>query len=182
MTSGSLFIFVSLWSHSGWRLRTMFFSKNGSSCRYFWTAGWIWSRGSSDVRPCREGEARPILDSIREFAGLWDNFLGFLHNSGKQHYSSESTLPRWIFKKTSTTTEQGIAVIALARAFVWAIGRSNPPNGSKQKTTINLKNIPQKGGGIVKTFRWEHRLQRQNLFMAFKRVPRYGSSNIVSTV
>ena len=25
----------------------------------------------------------------------------------------------------------------------------------------------------VKTFRWDHGLQRQNLFMAFKRVPRW---------
>ena len=25
----------------------------------------------------------------------------------------------------------------------------------------------------VKTFRWDHRLQRPNLFMAFKRVPRW---------
>ena len=32
---------------------------------------------------------------------------------------------------------------------------------------------PSVGGESVKTFRWDHRLQRQNLFMAFKRVPRW---------
>ena len=30
---------------------------------------------------------------------------------------------------------------------------------------------PQSGGKNVKTFRWDQRLQIQNLFMAFKRVP-----------
>ena len=30
---------------------------------------------------------------------------------------------------------------------------------------------PPVKGGTVKTFRWDHRLQRHNLFMAFKRVP-----------
>ena len=30
---------------------------------------------------------------------------------------------------------------------------------------------PPVRGENVKTFRWDHRLQRQNLFMAFKRVP-----------
>ena len=30
---------------------------------------------------------------------------------------------------------------------------------------------PPVSGENVKTFRWEHRLQRQNLFMAFRRVP-----------
>ena len=29
-----------------------------------------------------------------------------------------------------------------------------------------------KGKNNVKTFRWDHRLQIQNLFMAFKRIPR----------
>ena len=32
---------------------------------------------------------------------------------------------------------------------------------------------PVRGGGDVKTFRWDHRLQIQNLSMAFKRVPRW---------
>ena len=36
---------------------------------------------------------------------------------------------------------------------------------------IDLLSIPQSRGGNVKTFRWDHRLQIQNLFMAFKRVP-----------
>ena len=39
---------------------------------------------------------------------------------------------------------------------------------------------PPVRGENVKTFRWEHRLQRHNLFMAFKGLP-YGS-NIGSTV
>ena len=30
---------------------------------------------------------------------------------------------------------------------------------------------PVRGGGNVKTFRWDHRLQRQNLFVVFNRVP-----------
>ena len=33
--------------------------------------------------------------------------------------------------------------------------------------------IPQSRGKNVKTSRWDHRLQRQNLFMAFKRVSRW---------
>ena len=34
--------------------------------------------------------------------------------------------------------------------------------------------IPQSGGGDVKTFRWDNiSLQRQTLFMAFNRVPRW---------
>ena len=32
---------------------------------------------------------------------------------------------------------------------------------------------PPVRGKNVKTFRWDHRLQIQNLFMAFKRVPRW---------
>ena len=30
---------------------------------------------------------------------------------------------------------------------------------------------PPVRGGNIKTFKWDHRLQRPNLFMAFKRVP-----------
>ena len=41
----------------------------------------------------------------------------------------------------------------------------------KVRTHLALLSIPQAGGGNVKTFRWDHRLQIQNLFMAFKRVP-----------
>ena len=52
---------------------------------------------------------------------------------------------------------------------------------SKIRTHLDLLSIPQSGGKNVKTFRWGHRLQIQNLFMAFKRVFPYGS-NIGSTV
>ena len=38
------------------------------------------------------------------------------------------------------------------------------------KTHLDLLSIPESGGKNVKTFRWDHRLQIQNLFMAFKRV------------
>ena len=41
----------------------------------------------------------------------------------------------------------------------------------KIRTHLDLLSIPQSGGKNVKTFRWDHRLQIQNLFMAFKRVP-----------
>ena len=41
---------------------------------------------------------------------------------------------------------------------------------------------PPVRGENVTTFRWDHRLQRQNLFMAFKRVPLIYGSNIGSTV
>ena len=37
---------------------------------------------------------------------------------------------------------------------------------------LDLLSIPQSGEGNVKTFRRDHRLQRQNLSMAFKRVLR----------
>ena len=40
----------------------------------------------------------------------------------------------------------------------------------KIKTRLDLLSIPQSGGKNVKTFRCDHRLQIQNLFMAFKRV------------
>ena len=42
----------------------------------------------------------------------------------------------------------------------------------KIRTHLNLLSIPQLGGENVKTFRLDQRLQIQNLFMAFKRVPR----------
>ena len=41
---------------------------------------------------------------------------------------------------------------------------------------------PSIRGKNVKIFRWDHRLQRRNPFMAFKWVPRDGSSNIGSTL
>ena len=40
----------------------------------------------------------------------------------------------------------------------------------KIRTHLDLLSIPQSGGKNVKTLRWDHRLQIQNLFMAFKRV------------
>ena len=43
----------------------------------------------------------------------------------------------------------------------------------KIRTRLDLLSIPQSRGKNVKTFRWDHRLQIQNLFMAFKRVPRW---------
>ena len=42
----------------------------------------------------------------------------------------------------------------------------------KNQSNLDLLSIPQLGGGNVKTFRLDQRLQIQNLFMAFKRVPR----------
>ena len=41
------------------------------------------------------------------------------------------------------------------------------------RTRLDLLSIPQSGGKNVKTFTWDHRRQIQNLFMAFKRVPRW---------
>ena len=41
----------------------------------------------------------------------------------------------------------------------------------KIRTHLDLLSIPQSGGGNVKKLRWDHRLQIQNIFMAFKRVP-----------
>ena len=41
----------------------------------------------------------------------------------------------------------------------------------KIRMHLDLLSIPQSGGKNVRTFRWYHRLQIQNLFMAFKRVP-----------
>ena len=43
----------------------------------------------------------------------------------------------------------------------------------KIRTRLDLLSIPQSGGKNVKTFRWDQRLQIQNLFKAFKRVPRW---------
>ena len=41
-----------------------------------------------------------------------------------------------------------------------------------QNASIDLLSIPQSGGKMSKRFRWDHRLQIQNVFVAFKRVPR----------
>ena len=41
----------------------------------------------------------------------------------------------------------------------------------KIRTHLDLLSIPRVGRKNVKTFRWDQRLQIQNLFMAFKRVP-----------
>ena len=38
---------------------------------------------------------------------------------------------------------------------------------------LDLLGIPWLGRKNIKTFRWDQRLQIQNLFMAFKRVPRW---------
>ena len=40
----------------------------------------------------------------------------------------------------------------------------------KIRTRLDLLSIPQSGGKHVKTFRWDHGLQLQNLFIAFKQV------------
>ena len=49
-------------------------------------------------------------------------------------------------------------------------------------TNLNLsrpsEHTPVRGGKKVKTFRWDHRPQIQNLYMAFKRVPHGINSNI----
>ena len=48
-------------------------------------------------------------------------------------------------------------------------------SGTFQKKNMNASRPcehPQVRGENVKTFRWDHRLQIQNIFMAFKRVPR----------
>ena len=45
----------------------------------------------------------------------------------------------------------------------------------KIRTRLDLLSIPQSGGKNDKTFRWDHRLQIQNLFMAFNGFP-YGSN------
>ena len=57
---------------------------------------------------------------------------------------------------------------------------ANPVRGHKEVVvvvlnvlSIDLLRIPQSEGENVKTFRWDQRLQRQNLFMAFNRVPRW---------
>ena len=42
----------------------------------------------------------------------------------------------------------------------------------KIRTHLDLLSIPRLWGKNVKTFRWDQRLQIQNLFMAFKQVPR----------
>ena len=42
----------------------------------------------------------------------------------------------------------------------------------KIRTHLDLLSIPRLWGENVKTFRWDQRLQIQNLFMAFKQVPR----------
>ena len=43
----------------------------------------------------------------------------------------------------------------------------------RTRLLVDLLSIPQSRGKNVKTFRWDHGLQIQNLYMVFKRVPRW---------
>ena len=52
-----------------------------------------------------------------------------------------------------------------------SFGEKKEKRKRKIRTHLDLLSIPRLGGKNVKTFRWDHRLQIQNLFMAFKRVP-----------
>ena len=70
----------------------------------------------------------------------------------------------------------GFSQILYCRPFVTTLG--DPFNIMKSfcPYSLDLLSIPQSGGKTVKTFRWDNRLQIQNLFMAFKR----GSSMVVT--
>ena len=50
-----------------------------------------------------------------------------------------------------------------------------PVRGEKKSKCLGgiLLSIPSQGGKNVKTFRWDQRLRIQNLFIAYKRVPRW---------
>ena len=52
----------------------------------------------------------------------------------------------------------------------------------KENLNASLLSIPLVGGRNVKPFRGDHRLQRQNLFMALKRVPRWYTITTVAVV
>ena len=46
-------------------------------------------------------------------------------------------------------------------------------SGEQKKKNVFKENIPQSGGKNDKKLRWDRRLQIQNLFIAFKRVPQW---------
>ena len=76
----------------------------------------------------------------------------------------------------------GVQATTSTALTVW--GAASSISGSEFQATNNVfffikknQNAPRlsaehppAGGGNVKTFRWDHRLQIQNLFMTFKRV------------
>ena len=56
-------------------------------------------------------------------------------------------------------------VIDSRKHFGWVFRENMNASKSSEHPPVRGENI--------KTFRWNHRLQRQNLFMAFKRVPQW---------
>ena len=70
-------------------------------------------------------------------------------------------MSRWDYRLQRQNLEQGI----LYRIILYF--------KEKIRARLDLLSIPQSGGKNVKTFRWDQRLQIQNLFMAFERVPRW---------
>ena len=69
------------------------------------------------------------------------------------------------------TEVRGIQHYRSYRAFLLGAHLSLVVFEEKYRTHLDLLSIPQSGGRNVKTFRSAQRLQIQNLFMAFKRVP-----------
>ena len=59
--------------------------------------------------------------------------------------------------------------------YFFILGRLYEINSSVLKrniwTHLDLLSIPQSEGKNVKTFRWDHRLQRQSLFMPARKMP-----------
>ena len=71
------------------------------------------------------------------------------------------------FDNPSGVIVVGIADVGIDVGGVWADDNLFALNASRPSEH------PPVRGENVKTFRWDHRLQIQNLFMAVKRVPRW---------
>ena len=88
-------------------------------------------------------------------------------------------IPYMVGKLASNSTHSTRVLIEYVpgRGYFRAVSSQNgdkfvtsPPPPIVERV-LDLLSIPQSGGKNVKTFRWDHRLQIQNLLVAFKRVP-----------
>ena len=121
-------------------LRTTFFLKNGRAYAFFSfeQLGGFNPPDSSNERCCRE-ELVPFSTrsvNFRVCEGIFSNFSTIMANSAV-HQNDPRRISE-LLVEISGTIEQSISVIAPERAFVEAIGGSNPHSGSK----IKLNKLP----------------------------------------
>ena len=111
-----------------------------------------------------------IIPSRHTGVGAWVNskmYISLLYNIINCH-------ARVFYEKNRTNLDLHSASTVMYGIFyiLYFLGLLPRACGLKKiRTRLDLLSIPQSRGKNVKTFRWDHRLQIRNLFMAFKRVP-----------